>query len=198
MATREECDKFYRSIGLPGFHPGYNRELVLSRAESLPESQAAHVRRCLALTDIDCEEYFDISEYATHPDVVSLLANPNSVVPLLFLLHQSDNPQFPFSLHAIDPKGYTFHKYHDWHGYQVIPMKRVDSTGYLHHLLGGQMSNIPKELVEIVVKGGQGAILCDPALSSEDGGYMDVILDNSPNFGRWVNCLVQRILFPAT
>jgi hypothetical protein len=198
MATRAECDSFYQQIGLPRFSESYDPEMILSRASELPESKAAHIRRCVALAKtVDVDEYFCLSEYATEPEAVRALVDPKESGSPTFLLKQSDNSQYPLSFHVIPSESYCFEKYARNPNYVLTPMDVVGLDDKLCFALLNRVSNLPSDMIQVIIRESQGVLLhLESFERGEDEDFVDVEADEPlAPFFRYINCLLGMVVF---
>ena len=198
MATRKECDGYYKILGYDRFSTDIDGDEVLRRLEAYPESIAAHVRRCVGLArTVDVDEYFDISEHATHPDAVSAIITPSESHFPIFLLRPSDNPHYPFALNVIPEGGYTFRKYTSDIRYIITPVETAQFDQKLRYALTSCVSNMPEDLVREIMDKSGGVIIHMQNLDSLDEEFMDVMGNGEGGLYRWINCVFNRAIFKA-
>ena len=134
MATRADCDALYQMVGLPRYDvrvPRARLELLADRAD-LSVSRRQQLMRCCTLGETcDTREYFDVSQYSTHPDVVSAMMSPETAHDLLLLWRPSRNRQRPWQLNLIRPMGWTHHKYLSDPTYECVPAREGDLCSIL-------------------------------------------------------------------
>jgi hypothetical protein len=181
MATRAECDEFYRWAGFTqGFDPNVNGDKVLQRAACLPEAQACHLRRAVAVAAMpDPEEYFDVSEYATSPQAVEAMAgDPARAGTLVLALMPSwsdttaARQQRPYALRVLRPYGHCHQKMSkSVERYAAVPLRFVACDGALRRCLYDSVGNLPPERTRLLLRRGEGWLLYPRSLHEV---FMDV------------------------
>lgn len=159
MATRAECDEFYRWAGYEqGFDVAVPTAQVLARALELPEAQAGQVRRAAAVAAMGREAsdaYFEISEHATSAQAVEAVTGDPAragVLVLALLPTWSDNPDRPLSLHVLPRNGGVHRRLAaDHRAYGVTPIRLAGGVPHLPWALRHKVGNLPQERIQLLL-----------------------------------------------
>lgn len=203
MATRAECDGFYRRVGYEAFDPAIDPDEVLRRAALLPERLAGDVRRASAVARMaDPQEYFDVSEYATSPQAIAAMTGNVAHAGTLLLAvlpTWTENPQRPLALHIIRPHGHVHLKLVNDARYCAFDIKDIGKNLGLRLKLQQAVGNLPAEMIELLVGQAEGYLLCPLTLEE---GFMELPLAEHGaaahacamyyDLSRWLMSGVQR------
>jgi hypothetical protein len=161
MVSRSDADTFYRSIGFEQFSPAIPTDEVRARARlMLSAHDAGHLDRLASLVEqADVHEYFEVSEHATSPEAVALLAGMSvpSVLDGVLVVRLSDNQQRPYRLDLVARHGYTARKYRRRSDYAVALLQSAGPE--LHHVLERTVCNVPPERLRDLLHGTSAEIL---------------------------------------
>lgn len=164
MASREDCDNMYKSIGLPGYSPEYSRKTITQciqrMGDSISVSQGQNIMRCVALAETcDVDEYFDVSEFLTTPGGVESIIRPSQAFAVYLYHPNESNSQQPMLLSPIRPGGYTYNKYMRVYRYQAVPLSHVRQDAAYRGEMLATIGNLTQETIEDIIDHGQGYLI---------------------------------------